>query len=155
MSDEVWMKHSNPWSVWTRFATLPFLALAIWSRVWIENYAWGIVGLLVLWLIINPRAFKKPKTTKNWASKAVFGEKIWLNNTAIPVPKHHNFMAKLLGIITGFGIPFVVWGLYNFDFFATLLGVVVIYLGKMWFLDRMVWIFEDMKDNDEYKHLLY
>jgi hypothetical protein len=27
-----WMRHANPWSVWTRFAVLPLLILAVWSR---------------------------------------------------------------------------------------------------------------------------
>jgi hypothetical protein len=25
LEEDNWMKHANPWSVWTRFATLPFL----------------------------------------------------------------------------------------------------------------------------------
>jgi hypothetical protein len=28
MDDRAWARHANPWSVWTRFATLPFLLLA-------------------------------------------------------------------------------------------------------------------------------
>ena len=35
MSDEVWMRHANPWSGWTRIAVFPLWFLAIWSRVWI------------------------------------------------------------------------------------------------------------------------
>ena len=34
--------------------------------------------------------------------------------------------------------------------------VQLIYLGKMWFLDRMVWLYEDMKDTTpEYRSWLY
>jgi hypothetical protein len=34
MGDEAWLRHANPWSGWTRFATvLPLLSLAVWSRV--------------------------------------------------------------------------------------------------------------------------
>jgi hypothetical protein len=32
MSDEVWRRHAHPWSVCTRFAAIPPLVLAIWSR---------------------------------------------------------------------------------------------------------------------------
>ncbi|MFW5697755.1 MAG: DUF6653 family protein [Fimbriimonadaceae bacterium] len=33
----------------------------------------------------------------------------------------------------------------------TVLGTVVVYLGKMWFLDRMVWLYEEMSEkNSEY-----
>ncbi|WP_275670274.1 MULTISPECIES: DUF6653 family protein [Okeania] len=37
-----------------------------------------------------------------------------------------------------------------------LLGVVLVLLSKMWFLDRMVWLYEEMKDaNSEYQSWLY
>jgi hypothetical protein len=37
---ERWMRHANPVSVWTRFAVLPLLALAVWSREWIGCGRW-------------------------------------------------------------------------------------------------------------------
>ena len=36
MTDAAWRRHANPWSVWTRFLSLPLLAAAIWTRDW-----WG------------------------------------------------------------------------------------------------------------------
>ena len=30
-----WLRHANPASVWTRFAIMPVLAVAIWSYDWI------------------------------------------------------------------------------------------------------------------------
>lgn len=44
------------------------------------------------------------------------------------------------------GIPLLIHGLYLLEIWPTLLGAVLIYLGKMWFIDRTVWLFEDMKD---------
>ncbi|MFT6715511.1 MAG: hypothetical protein ACJA0Q_000138 [Saprospiraceae bacterium] len=149
MTDKTWERHSNPWSVWTRMITLPFLVLTIWSRIWIDWYAWVILGLLVMWLVFNPKAFARPKSTKNWASKAVLGERVWLNRKKIGIPKDHAFMATLLNTLNGLGLPFLIYGLYNFDFWPTVLGTIIIYAGKMWFLDRMVWLFEDMKDKDD------
>ena len=32
LKGDSWMRHANPWSVWTRFAVLPLLILAVWSR---------------------------------------------------------------------------------------------------------------------------
>jgi hypothetical protein len=32
LKGEDWQRHANPVSVWTRFAVLPLLALAVWSR---------------------------------------------------------------------------------------------------------------------------
>jgi|GEM_PF-3630839 len=39
----------------------------------------------------------------------------------------------------------------NLEIWPTLFGAVTIYLGKLWFVDRMVWLYHDMKDaNQEY-----
>ena len=113
-------------------------------------------GILVIWLILNPKAFKKPKSTKNWASKAVLGERVWINRKKVPIPKEYAFMAMLLNTINGSGLPFLIYGLYSFHFWTTLLGMVLIYAGKMWFLDRMVWLFENMKEkHTEYSNWEY
>jgi hypothetical protein len=149
LNDETWMRHANKWSVWTRFFILPLFAVAIWSRIYIGWYSLIFVLVLVLWTWINPRFFRKPKTTKHWASKAVFGERVWLKNQALPIPSHHKRAVLVLNIITGTGLPFLVWGLYAFHFWSVLLGLVIVIFGKMWFLDRMVWIYEDMKSMSE------
>jgi len=156
MNDTTWKRHASPWSVWTRFSTLPVLALAVWSRVWIGPYAWVFVALLVAWLIVNPMAFPPPKHTNRWGNKATFGERVWLNREKIAIPQHHARAATVLGAITAVGVPFFGYGLYALDAWPVLFGMCVIYLGKMWFLDRMVWLFEDMKDADpEYRSWLY
>ncbi len=84
MSDETRERHANPWSVWTRYGALPILIAAIWSHVWVEW--WSLIPILmtVLWIWLNPRVFPRPISTKNWASKAVLGERVWLNRIALP-----------------------------------------------------------------------
>ncbi|MGB7441071.1 MAG: DUF6653 family protein [Coleofasciculaceae cyanobacterium] len=156
MTDTVWERHANLWSVWTRFIILPFIVLAVWSRVWIGWWAIAPFLMLLLWTWINPRIFPKPSSTNNWASKAVLGERVWLNREQIPIPVHHEIMAKTLSLVSGVGLPFLVWGLLNLTIWPTLLGVVLVYAGKMWFLDRMVWLYEDMKGSaPEYQGWLY
>jgi len=149
MSDATWKRHANPWSVWTRFATLPFLALAIWSRTWIGMWSLLPIALLCFWLWLNPRAFPAPKTTKTWASKATFGERVLLNKKQIPIPKHHLIASGILSGIAGLGAFIAIYGLVILSIWLTILGVALVYLGKMWFLDRMVWLYEDMKDSSE------
>jgi len=145
LNNETWLQHSNPWSVWTRLFILPLLALAVWSHIWIGIYNLIPIGLLVLWTWINPRFFGKPKSTKHWSSKAVFGERVWLRKKEHNIPKHHIHAARILNIITGAGLPFLVYGLYKLNLWSVILGLVLVILGKMWFLDRMVWLYEDMK----------
>ena len=156
MSDATWERHANPWSVWTRFTALPFLCAAIWSRVWIGPWAWCLTSLAILWIWFNPRMFRKPISTHSWASRAVLGERVWINRKEITVPKHHSLIPNLLSGLSGLGLPFLIWGLWRLHIWPTAFGALLIYAGKVWFLDRMVWLYDDMKDSTpEYSSWLY
>ncbi|GAB5407416.1 MAG: hypothetical protein Aurels2KO_56470 [Aureliella sp.] len=155
MNDAVWRRHANPISGWSRMPVMPLLALAIWSRVWIGWWSLLPIAVTVFWIWLNPRAFPVPKSTNNWMSKGVLGERVWLNRKMIPIPQHHARAATILAVLSGLGIiPFVL-GLFQLDAWATVSGVAIIMLSKLWFLDRMVWLFEDMIDShEEYRNWL-
>jgi hypothetical protein len=156
MDEATWTRHSNPWSVWTRNTVLPLLILGIWSRIWLGWWSLLLVAVALLWNWVNPRLFAQPETTDNWASKAVFGERVWMNRDTIPVPTQHQSMPNILTTVAAIGTGFVAWGVIELDIWITLFGVALIYAGKLWFLDRMVWLYEDMKDtNPEYQSWLY
>jgi hypothetical protein len=156
MNQETWARHANSWSVWTRNTVLPLLILAIWSRAWIGWWAIIPIAGAVLWMWLNPRVFPKPNSTDNWASKGVLGERVWLNRDKISVPKHHQNAPNVLTLVSAIGAVFLIWGLVALAICPTLLGTVTVYLGKLWFVDRMVWLYEDMKEaNPEYRSWLY
>ena len=119
---------------------------------------WCLIPLsvCVLWIWLNPRVFARPASTNNWASKAVLGERVWLNRKAIPIPGHHERFVRVLNVITGAGGVMVIYGLAVLDASVTIWSSVVVILGKSWFLDRMVWLFEDMsKERVSYREWLY
>ncbi len=148
-----WMKHSNPVSVWTRYSVLPVIVFAFWSRQWIGWWCL-IPGILsVLWMFFNPVLFKQPQSTRNWASKSVLGERVYLNRDDVEIPKiHQGSIVKILNSISSIGMLFAIWAIVSYSVWGAILGVALSYLGKSWYLDRMVWLYEDMKDkNEEYK----
>jgi len=157
LNNQTWLQHANPLSVYTRFTILPLLSLTIWSRVWLGwEWALGLTALVFLWTYLNPRAFKKPKTTKNWASKLVLGERVWLNRKQIPIPKHHQTAAILLASVSAPGLVFYTWGLVALNFWMMMFGLSVIFISKLWFVDRMVWLLEDMAPkHEEYRKWIY
>lgn len=153
MDDKVWDRHANPWSVWTRVLTgLPVILISIWS---IKPCGWwsiAIIALAIFWIWINPRLFSPPKNTNNWASKVTFGERVWLNRSTQPIPKHHAQWALSLSIISGMGFFIAIIGAYHNILFPTIAGGLIGWFGKMWFCDRMVWLYENMQDkNSEYQ----
>ncbi len=145
MTDEVWARHTNPWSVWTRYPCLPLLAVSIWSRVWIGNWAWLPVALSLIWIWLNPRVFSKPATTENWASKSVLGERIWLNRSTTSIAAHHKPIIVATNVIAALGAIACIAGLITLHAWSVILGVTMTMIGKSWFLDRMVWLYEEQR----------
>lgn len=156
MDDATWERHASPWSVWTRIGTLPLVVAAIWSRVWL---GWGSlipIGLVLAWIWLNPRLFARPRSTNNWASKGVLGERVWLNRDAIPVPERHRLVPHLLSAVAALGGLVLVYGLVVLEVWPTLFGATLAWIGKLWFVDRMVWLYEEMQDaSPEYRKWLY
>jgi hypothetical protein len=155
LDDKTWIRHANPWSVWTRFTVLPLLVIAFWSRVW---WGWGSLILIIpalAWTFLNPRIFPSPLSTDSWASRGVLGERVWINRDHVPVPKHHRLMPHLLNGISGLGGLEVIGGTIVLNLWLLMLGFAFVYLGKLWFIDRMVWLYQDMQEVPEYRAWLY
>ena len=157
LDDENWMKHANPWSVWTRYSVLPLIVLAFWSRAWIGWWCLipGVVSLL--WMFFNPIFFKKPSSTRNWASRSVLGERVYLNRDKVAIPEiHQTPLYGILNTISSVGMLLSIWAIVYYSVWCAVLGVALAYIGKSWFLDRMVWLYDSMKDqHDEYKNWDY
>lgn len=144
LDDAGWARHANPWSVWTRVPLLALFALAIWSRAWIGAWALVPVVALVLWTWANPRAFPPPARTDTWSARGAMGERVWLNRDAVPIPAHHARVALLTSALGLAGLPFLAYGLWALEPWPTIFGVTLGMLGKLWFCDRMVWLYDDM-----------
>lgn len=142
MDDATWARHANPWSGWTRVATLPLLTMAIWSRVWTHLW-WLAVGILVIWIYVNPRLFPPPQNHDAWMTRGVLGERIWLANRPGTIADHHRRVITATITIASIGTASWLIGLIMLAPTATIAGLVVSILGKLWFVDRMVWIQRD------------
>jgi hypothetical protein len=147
LEGERWMRHANPLSVWTRFAVLPLLALAIWSREWIGWWSLALVAASLAFMMVNPLLFPRPRSTRNWTSRSVFGERIWTDRDKVELPEQF----RTSGVPTATyacqiaGLAVLVYGLVRLDLLAVVTGVVIAQVAKAWFLDRMVLLYEDMK----------
>jgi hypothetical protein len=153
LEGEGWMRHANPASVWTRFSALSLLALAIWSRDWIGVWCLVPVALAIVWMFVNPLFFKPPKSTRNWASRSVLGERIWVDRDKIELPEQFRSRAASL-VANGYstiGMGLLVYGLVDLNILATVTGLLITHGGKAWYLDRITLLFADMKGrNPEY-----
>ena len=144
LDDAGWARHANPWSGWTRMAVLPLLVLAGWSRAWIGWWAALPLALLLVFLWLNPRLFPPPRRLDAWISRGVLGEQLWLDRHRVPVPAQHRRLPHLLAAVAAAGGIGVLYGVVMLEPWPALLGLAVAYLGKLWFIDRMVWLHQDM-----------
>lgn len=63
----------------------------------------------------------------------------------MPIPAHHEVMVKILTALSALGgVPWL-YGLVVLDVWATVFGLCVMILTKTWFVDRMVWLYDDVK----------
>jgi hypothetical protein len=148
-----WMRHANAASVWSRFTVLSMLALSIWSREWIGWFSLIPITLSVIWMIANPLVFPVPRSTRNWASKGVLGERIWAdrNNVDIPEQFAKSRVPMWSNVYSTVGLIFLTYGLVTLNLLPTIAGILIVHGGKLWYIDRMVLLFDDMKTrNKEY-----
>ena len=147
LKGDSWMRHANPWSVWTRFAVLPLLILAVWSRDWIGWWSLAAVVAVLVSMMVNPMLFGEPRSTRNWASKGVFGEHIWSDRDTVEVPPQ--FLTSRVPAVTytlqAAGLAVLAYGLVELDLLLVVSGLVIVQFAKAWYIDRMVLLFEDMK----------
>lgn len=152
MDDRVWARHMNPWSGYSRFTIFPLLTLALWSRVWMGWWSVLPVGLVLAWNWLNPRVFSPPRSLNAWVTRGVLGERVWLNRKNVPIPRHHAATAARLAWLSGLGLPFYAWGVATLQVWPTVFGMFVCVLFKVWFVDRMAWLWADMAGaTDQYR----
>jgi len=63
LTEENWLRHANPWSVWTRYSVLPLIVFTFWTRIWIGWWCVLPVAVSLAWMFLNPVLFPKPQST--------------------------------------------------------------------------------------------
>lgn len=142
MDEATWARHANPLSVYTRIPILPLLVLALWSRVWLGWAALFPIGLVVVWIWANPRFFPPPLDLDTWASRGVLGERVFLNRRD-EIPPHHRIWADGLSLASVPGAVLLVIGVIWLNLSLSVFGTILTMVPKIWFVDRMNWIYAD------------
>ena len=144
LDSEGWARHANPWSVYTRIPIPVLLSAAVWTRTRIGWRSLVPVALVCVWTVVNPRAFPPPRSLDRWASRAVLGETVWVARKEVPVPPRHRVAPNVLAAVSTLGVPFIVRGLVVRDGWMVAFGLAVQMGGKLWLLDRMALLYDDV-----------
>ncbi|MCZ4372573.1 hypothetical protein O4H50_12275 [Vibrio diazotrophicus] len=153
MDEKSWQKHSSPVSVYSRFTIIPLFTVTLALR---EVLGWWTLVVLLLvsfWTWLNPRIFQAPKKTNNWASMGTFGERIYLNRYKEDlIPLHHLQMCRIIMVLQMIGIPFWIFSFYTTSYELMFLSMLWLMFTKTWFVDRMVWVYQDVKNLNSVYH---
>lgn len=144
MNDATWARHANPWAGWARLTTQPLVALAFWSLLWLGKWGLLCIGAAFAWAVLNPRMFSPPKRWDAWMTRGVLGERLWRESANTPVPSHHRHAPVLLDGIATLGWFVTMYGLYRASASFTVGGLAVATIAKLFFIDRMVRLHQDM-----------
>lgn len=142
MTDEAWRRHANPWSVYTRFAAIPAMILAIWSRAWVGWWALVPVAVVIVWLLLNPLVFPAVTTPRSWAAKGIYGEKLWLVDRS-QVPWSYRVVLRWLIVLGLVGFVLLGWGLIKLLAWPTVFGATLVVVAQLWRIDRMGLLYEE------------
>ncbi|MEV7907834.1 DUF6653 family protein [Streptomyces anulatus] len=148
MTDEAWKRHANPWSVYTRFAAIPGMILAIWSRTWIGWWSLLPVATVIVWLWLNPHLFRPVEAAHSWAAKGIHGERLWLEQRA-RVPREYQALLRWLIPVGLAGFALLAWGLTALMVWPTVFGATLIVLAQLWRIDRLGLLHENQRPRSQ------
>jgi len=140
-SDDTWKKHSSAWSGWTRVAAAPLF----WHALWLRNPYYLVA--VIIFLVINPRLFAAPKKITNWMSKGVIGEKIY---TGALIKK--DFISTTLCILMALVFFISMYAIWTHQLILTVTTFFLAMTFKFWYLDRMVFLYEESKGDVVYNY---
>lgn len=142
LGDQGWKRHANQWSVWTRFAAIPAMIAAVWSRAVLGAWAWLPVGVVVLWLILNPFVFAPVTTPTRWVEKGIYGERLWLERAVALAPAQRTLLVGLVGL-GGLGMALLVHGLVALSPWPTAFGATLVVVAQLWRIDRFSLLYDE------------
>jgi hypothetical protein len=88
----VFARHCNPWSAWTRWASVPLVLVPVWRRSWRD------AALVGAWMAVNPVVFGKPAHERAWSTRAMLGEEKWISERPMDAAMAVNAAATAAGI---------------------------------------------------------
>lgn len=153
LNNKTWLNHATAASIITRGLIPPMITIAALSRVWIGNWWFVLLALIILWTFLNTRIFPKAKNYDNWYARGAFGERVYAARKKVPIPSHHESFAKKLTALNAIFSIVWIYGLVFLNYELAITGTFLQLTAKFWFIDRMVWLYNDMYEHPEYSNL--
>lgn len=143
-TEEVWARRAHPFTVWSRLATLPLFAVALWSRQWFDPWFLLAMVFLLLWSILAPRLVPPPASTGNWVSRATFGERIRAAKDRWEVDPARKQVTTVLAIAGSVGTIVMISGALLYDPLLAIGGGALMLAAKLTYFDRSARLYDEV-----------
>lgn len=97
LKSRIFARHSNPWSAWSRLLSAPLISVALWRRSGTQ----GVV--LALWMLINPVVFPEPPDDGAFSTRAILGERMWIEDRPMDAAMALNGAAAVAATVAAVG----------------------------------------------------
>lgn len=142
LDDVAWRRHANAWSVWTRMLGLIPILVPIFFRDAFGWWAMLPIALGVGWMWINPHVFPAVDEPRSWASKGIYGEKMYAADRSLAADAHRPAIRWLIVLAT-VGASLLAWGMVRVEAWPSIFGLTLIVISQLWQIDRFVAIYEE------------
>lgn len=120
------------------------IAGSLWSRKFLKS--WFVIpsSCTIYWMLYNNMLFQPEKHIKHWISQVQIAEALWKQKVALFKQNHtKQQMVLYLGNIIGYGLT--VYGGVRLRALPTVLGLIIHYVSKVFFYNKMIEYFEKAK----------
>ena len=145
MTDDAWRRHANPWSVWTRFAAIPLMILAIWSRVWLGWWCLLPVAAVVVMALAEPAGLRARRHTEQLGGQGHLRREALAQGARTGATRSPQGAAPICVPIGAAGFVLLVYGLVRLEVWPTVFGASLIVLAQLWRIDRLVVFYESTR----------
>ena len=84
-----------------------------------------------VWLMVNPRFLAPPRSTRNWASRGVLGERVWTEGDRGTFPAEFvGLVLNLIQAMQGVGVAIMLYGLVVLDPMVSVTGLSLTQVAK-------------------------
>ena len=142
----------TPSSVLLRLAAGPLVILCLFGATYMSPFIALLSASVLISAIVGVRALVFPLFNPNsWAARAAFGERIWANRHAVPLPRNPGTSLRLLGIVAVLGMLVAVLAACLGLALPAVTGLLVSLSSRIAVLNRMAEIYDRHKN----RHPLY
>ena len=145
-------KPASPLSVFSKILAPGLLTMGLWTHVW---FGWPIaaavfaIGLVTIAGLTQLSAARPGNSS--WPSRVCYGERVWLNRLAVPVPHGLNYRITTLFLVYWTACLMAMLGAAMGSLVPALTGLLVAYCCQFVYFRKLLDLFDLM----QHKHPLY